>query len=66
MRTTWASGWGKMMVELRWVEKGDGHDDSPIERTLQYREFPKGCVTPNIEPVWIDVPVVDWRDRDKR
>lgn len=25
------------MIELRWLVRGDGHDDDPIERTLQYR-----------------------------
>ena len=46
-------------IEMRWVESGDGHDDDPIERALQYRF--------KIAPLgewseWIDVPIINRRD----
>lgn len=26
------------MIEMRWVQTGDGHEDSPIGRRLQFRQ----------------------------
>ena len=52
---------------LRWLERGDGHDDSPIERTLQYGvseplQRPADCdpqaVFAQWHIVWYDVPTV--------
>lgn len=39
------------MMELRWVRSGDGHDDSPIEYTLQCRDWEE-------DGEWHDIPVV--------
>mgnify|MGYP001566856732 CR=1 FL=1 len=45
------------MIEMRWVQHGDGHEDDPIERTLQFREWP-GALGEGVEPDWIDVETV--------
>lgn len=53
------------MIELRWVERGDGHDDDPLTRTLQYRELPQhGAPILKGDPryQWKDIPVVNWRE----
>ena len=46
-----------MTVQLRWLESGDGHDDDPVVRTLQFRNdlFDDGLSE------WKDVPVVNAR-----
>ena len=56
------------MIELRWLERGDGHNDSPIERTLQYRvrEYQDGFgILPSSFGKWLewqDVPSVTRTD----
>ena len=43
-------------LEFRFVEHGDGHEDSPLKRTLQFRVNYEDW-----EPSWNDVPVVSAR-----
>ena len=43
------------MFELRWVESGDGHEDSPIVRELQTRYWDEPS---DRWSEWEDVPVV--------
>ena len=59
------------MIELRWlvrrVRRPVGIDDGMYSPhldpmihvpTLQYRDWPPGCISGNIEPQWVDVPTV--------
>jgi hypothetical protein len=41
------------MIELRWVESGDGHEDSPLEKELQWRQWDGSRWT-----LWETVPTI--------
>lgn len=45
-------------IQMRWLVTGDGHEDTPTEKELQFRILADGH-----SAEWQDVPSVSWRDQ---